>query len=120
MDDRLLALTHQLAAAPADAELRTAATALEFAEQTVLECRTTLTEEHLAEALDYRRWHRFWVLRKQDSGWRKLTKRTHGTGSGGEKAVALTEAVFLTRWVWIGKQLIRDNVPLPPAAHLDH
>lgn len=40
--------------------------------------------EHLAEALDYRRWHRFWVLRKQDSGWQKLTKRTHGTGSGGE------------------------------------
>ncbi len=154
-------------------------------------------QEHLAEALDYRRWHRFWVLKKQDSGWQKLTKRTHGTGSGGEKAVALTipqfaaaaahyssarldaprlilldeafvgidpdmrgkcmelinvfdldflltsenewgcypglpgvaihqlstrsgyEAVFLTRWIWNGKQRYRDDFPLPPAAHQD-
>lgn len=50
--------------------------------------------EHLAEALDYRRWHRFWVMRKQDTGWKKLTKKTHGTGSGGEKAVALTIPQF--------------------------
>ncbi len=155
-------------------------------------------QEHLAEALDYRRWHRFWVLRRQDSGWQKLTKRTHGTGSGGEKAVALTipqfaaaaahyssarqdaprlilldeafagidpdmrgkcmelidvfdldfmltsenewgcypglpgvaihqlstrsgyEAVFLTRWIWNGKQRFRDDSPLPPAARRDH
>lgn len=50
--------------------------------------------EHLAEALDYRKWHRFWVMRKQDTGWKRLTKRTHGTGSGGEKAVALTIPQF--------------------------
>lgn len=50
--------------------------------------------EHLAEALDYRRWHRFWVMRKQETGWKRLTKRTHGTGSGGEKAVALTIPQF--------------------------
>lgn len=157
--------------------------------------RTTGTwQEHLAEALDYRRWHRFWVMRKQDSGWVRLTKRTHGTGSGGEKAVALTipqfaaaaahyssarkdaprlilldeafvgidpdmrgkcmelikvfdldflmssesewgcyagvpgvaihqfstrkgfEAVFLTRWIWNGKQRLKDDTPLPAAA----
>ncbi|MEZ6093451.1 MAG: TIGR02680 family protein [Pirellulaceae bacterium] len=51
--------------------------------------------EHLREALDYRRWHRFWVMRKQDGGaWKRLTKKTHGTGSGGEKAVALTIPQF--------------------------
>lgn len=50
--------------------------------------------EHLAEALDYRRWHRFWVMRKQEATWKRLTKRTHGTGSGGEKAVALTIPQF--------------------------
>ena len=150
--------------------------------------------EHLAEALDYRRWHRFWVMRRQDTGWKRLTKRTHGTGSGGEKAVALTipqfaaaaahyssarddaprlilldeafvgidpdmrgkcmelitvfdldflmtseiewgcyaglpgvaihqlstrsgfDAVFLTRWIWNGKQRIQDGTQLPPAA----
>jgi uncharacterized protein YPO0396 len=150
--------------------------------------------EHLTEALDYRRWHRFWVMRKQDTGWKRLTKRTHGTGSGGEKAVALTipqfaaaaahyssarddaprlilldeafvgidpdmrgkcmdlinvfdldflltseiewgcyaglpgvaihqlstrsgyDAVFLTRWIWNGKQRLKDETPLPPAA----
>jgi hypothetical protein len=154
--------------------------------------------DHLAEALDYRSWHRFWVLRKQEAGWLKLTKRTHGTGSGGEKAVALTipqfaaaaahyssarpdaprlilldeafvgidpdmrgkcmelinvfdldflltsesewgcypglpgvaihqlstrsgcEAVFLTRWIWNGKQRLRDESPLPPAALQEH
>lgn len=150
--------------------------------------------EHLAEALDYRRWHRFWVMRKQETGWKRLTKRTHGTGSGGEKAVALTipqfaaaaahyssardtaprlilldeafvgidpdmrgkcmelisvfdldflltseiewgcysglpgvaihqlstrsgfDAVFLTRWIWNGRQRIKDETVLPPAS----
>lgn len=149
--------------------------------------------EHLAEALDYRRWHRFWVMKKQDTGWKRLTKRTHGTGSGGEKAVALTipqfaaaaahyssarddaprlilldeafvgvdpdmrgkcmelisvfdldflltseiewgcyaglpgvaihqlstrsgfDAVFLTRWIWNGKQRVKDDLAIPPA-----
>jgi uncharacterized protein (TIGR02680 family) len=46
--------------------------------------------EHLAEAFDYRRWHRFGISRYQDGRWQPLTRRTHGTGSGGEKAVALT------------------------------
>lgn len=46
-------------------------------------------QEHLTAALDYRRWHHFSVERCQDGQWRRLTRRTHGTGSGGEKAIAL-------------------------------
>jgi uncharacterized protein (TIGR02680 family) len=51
-------------------------------------------QDHLAEALDYRRWHRFAIERQQDGVWRRLTRRTHGTGSGGEKAIALTIPQF--------------------------
>ncbi|MCG3178598.1 MAG: hypothetical protein BIFFINMI_00926 [Phycisphaerae bacterium] len=51
-------------------------------------------QEHLAEALDYRKWHQFGVMRQQDGRWKRLTRRTHGTGSGGEKAVALTIPMF--------------------------
>jgi hypothetical protein len=47
-------------------------------------------QEALAGALDYRRWHGFGVERYQEGVWKRLTQRTHGTGSGGEKAVALT------------------------------
>jgi len=46
--------------------------------------------DRLAKALDYRRWHRFVVERQQEGQWRRLDKRTYGTGSGGEKALALT------------------------------
>ena len=46
--------------------------------------------DQLAHALDYRRWHRFVVERQQDGQWRRLDRRTYGTGSGGEKALALT------------------------------
>ncbi len=51
-------------------------------------------KQHLEEALDYRRWHRFTIMQKRDGEWKRLTKRTHGTGSGGEKAVALTLPQF--------------------------
>ncbi len=50
--------------------------------------------EQLAAALDYREWHRFSVERHQDGQWKRLTRRTHGTGSGGEKAIALTVPQF--------------------------
>lgn len=50
--------------------------------------------EHLTRAFDYREWHRIVVERKQDGDWKRLTKRTHGTGSGGEKAIALTLPQF--------------------------
>jgi len=46
-------------------------------------------KDQLARALDYRRWHRFVVERQQDGQWR-LNRATYGTGSGGEKALALT------------------------------
>lgn len=52
-------------------------------------------QEQLAIALDYRRWHRFMIERRDHMGrWVRLTKRTHGTGSSGEKAVALTMPQF--------------------------
>jgi hypothetical protein len=47
-------------------------------------------QESLAVALDYRQWHSFGVERYQDGIWKRLTRSSHGTGSGGEKAVALT------------------------------
>jgi len=50
--------------------------------------------ERLFRALDYRRWHRFSIERQQDGRWKRLTRRTHGTGSGGEKAIALTIPQF--------------------------
>jgi uncharacterized protein (TIGR02680 family) len=51
-------------------------------------------QEHLQRALDYRAWHRFSILRFQDGQWKKLTKQTYGTGSGGEKALTLTLPQF--------------------------
>ena len=51
-------------------------------------------QESLTNALDYRKWHYFGVERYQDGQWKPLTKRTHGTGSGGEKAIALTLPQF--------------------------
>jgi uncharacterized protein (TIGR02680 family) len=51
-------------------------------------------QQHLTHALDYRRWHIFSVEREQDGQWVRLTRRTHGTGSGGEKALALTVPQF--------------------------
>jgi uncharacterized protein (TIGR02680 family) len=51
-------------------------------------------QESLTNALDYRKWHYFGVERNQDGQWKPLTKRTHGTGSGGEKAIALTLPQF--------------------------
>jgi uncharacterized protein (TIGR02680 family) len=55
---------------------------------------TATWQEHLTSALDYRRWHLFAVEREQEGTWVRLTRRTHGTGSGGEKALALTVPQF--------------------------
>ena len=46
--------------------------------------------DQLARALDYRRWHRFTVLRWQDGQWRKLS----GPASSGERALGLTVPLF--------------------------
>src|SRR6266446_2770106 len=58
--------------------------------------------EQLTIALDYRRWHQFYVERKQDGDWQRLTKRTHGTASGGEKALALTIPQFAAAAAYYG------------------
>lgn len=52
--------------------------------------------DRIGEAFDYRRWHTFTVeFRDPASGsWRRLTRQTHGTGSGGEKAVMLHLPLF--------------------------
>ena len=50
--------------------------------------------EHLTAAFDYRAWHQLCVERQQDGQWKRLTRRTHGTSSGGEKAIALTIPQF--------------------------
>lgn len=47
-------------------------------------------QQQIERAFDYREWHTFVVERHQDGQWKALTRRTHGTGSGGEKAIALT------------------------------
>ncbi len=46
--------------------------------------------EQLAQALDYRRWHRFRVQRWQDGEWRPLS----GPASSGERALGLTVPLF--------------------------
>lgn len=51
-------------------------------------------KQRLRQALDYRAWHRIVIERHQDGVWKRLTRKTHGTGSGGEKAIALTLPQF--------------------------
>jgi uncharacterized protein (TIGR02680 family) len=46
--------------------------------------------EHLTEALDYRRWHRFTVERRQAGGWRAAS----GPSSGGERVLAASVPLF--------------------------
>ena len=71
--------------------------------RSVRETETTGTwQEQLTIALDYRRWHQFYVERKQDGDWQRLTKRTHGTASGGEKALALTIPQFAAAAAYYG------------------
>ncbi len=66
----------------------------EFLQQQIKAVRaandTGTWQDHLSHAFDYRKWHQFGIERRQDGVWKRLTRRTHGTGSGGEKAVALT------------------------------
>ncbi|MDQ6804330.1 MAG: TIGR02680 family protein, partial [Actinomycetota bacterium] len=46
--------------------------------------------EHLTHALDYRRWHRFTVERRQAGGWHSAT----GPSSGGERVLAASVPLF--------------------------
>lgn len=47
-------------------------------------------QEQLTRALDYRRWHRFSVMRSTPRGWAKLS----GPASSGERALGLTVPLF--------------------------
>jgi hypothetical protein len=52
-------------------------------------------QERMLAVLDYRFWHTFDVeFKSSRSGWRKLTKRAHAAGSGGQKAVMLHLPLF--------------------------
>ena len=52
--------------------------------------------QHLMQALDYRRWHRFQIQRRigDEDAWQELTRHGHAAISGGEKAVALHLPLF--------------------------
>ncbi len=53
--------------------------------------------DHLATALDYRRWWRFTLhLHERDGSRRRLTARTQGLGSGGEQSVLMHLPLFAT------------------------
>ncbi len=52
-------------------------------------------QERLLEVLDYRRWHRFQVKHREPGRpWAPLTRKAHGAGSGGKKAVMLHLPLF--------------------------
>jgi len=52
-------------------------------------------EERMAEVLDYRAWHAFAIeYRSNDGGWKKLTRKVHSAGSGGQKALLLHLPLF--------------------------
>ena len=50
--------------------------------------------DHLSDALDYRTWHSFELQQVKDGRVETLTKKRHGTGSGGEKSVVLHLPLF--------------------------
>lgn len=56
----------------------------------------TSLQERIAAAFDYRSWHAFTVMVRdpQASSARPLTRQSHATGSGGEKAVMLHLPLF--------------------------
>ncbi|ALG85310.1 TIGR02680 family protein [Gordonia phthalatica] len=47
-------------------------------------------QEHLAQALDYRQWHRFAIDRRQNGEWRSAS----GPASGGERALVVSIPLF--------------------------
>lgn len=52
-------------------------------------------QEQMLSVLDYRRWHTFAVECQADGGpWKRMTKKVHAAGSGGQKAVMLHLPLF--------------------------
>jgi len=71
----------------------------QFLERRLAQARDAATErslqERLLEVLDYRRWHRFQVEHREPGRpWTVLTRKAHGAGSGGKKAVMLHLPLF--------------------------
>lgn len=61
--------------------------------RTRAEARTL--QEQLLSVLDYRAWHTFQVeCRSGAEGWKRLTRKVHAAGSGGQKAVMLHLPLF--------------------------
>jgi len=51
--------------------------------------------DQMMVVLDYRRWHQFQVdYRTATEGWKRLTRKAHAAGSGGQKAVMLHLPLF--------------------------
>lgn len=77
-----------------------------FLERQIAEARSGLEDgaagtpriaDHLAVALDYRRWFRFTLhLHERDGSRRRLTACTQGLGSGGEQSVLMHLPLFAT------------------------
>lgn len=71
----------------------------QFLERRLAQARDAASErsmqERLLEVLDYRRWHRFQVEHREPGRpWTALTRKAHGAGSGGKKAVMLHLPLF--------------------------
>ncbi|ATG51357.1 TIGR02680 family protein [Brachybacterium vulturis] len=66
----------------------------EFLQARIAEIRqsdpTGAWQEHLEQALDYRKWHTFVVERRQNGHWRSAS----GPASGGERALAVSVPLF--------------------------
>jgi len=75
-------------------------TLIEFFRERVREARDDPDDrrpwaDKLAAAIDYRSWHAFELDEQTEDGRRRrMTTRTHGTGSGGEKSVMLHLPLF--------------------------
>ncbi|WP_428266235.1 TIGR02680 family protein [Haliangium sp.] len=70
-----------------------------FLQQRLDEARTEdgagSLEERMLNVLDYRTWHVFTIeFQDPGGGWKRLTKKVHGAGSGGQKAVMLHLPLF--------------------------
>jgi hypothetical protein len=71
----------------------------QFLERRLAQARDAASEqslqERLFEVLDYRKWHRFQVEHREPGRpWTVLTRKAHGAGSGGKKAVMLHLPLF--------------------------
>jgi uncharacterized protein (TIGR02680 family) len=82
-------------------------------------------KEELSKALDYRRWLRIELQFKPGAGasWRRFDNASHGSKSGGEKVVLLSQPLFAAavvaynaagqgapRWIWLDEAMTGVDV----------